>query len=288
MNDIDRAILDELRRDGRASSEDLARRLHISRPTASRHLNRLIERDGVRVVGVVHPAIQGITVMGHVSVVTDGDPTDLVDELAGLPDVAFLSITAGTMSLVVEIRAHSQQDFQDALDQIRRHRSVVSTNTVLYSEILIDVLEPVRVSAPSLDQVDLRLIESLRRNGRSSYAELAQAGGISVTTARTRVRRLLREQIVRIGVILQRPNEDNLLRFGVGIQLRGLASSLDELVGLPELQLIVTAVGRFDAIVTIDGVTRDQATAMFTRIRALPQVLSVEAWMHLKVCKEQY
>ncbi|KUI33316.1 hypothetical protein AU194_19745 [Mycobacterium sp. GA-2829] len=288
MDDIDRAVLHELRRDGRISQEELARRIHVSRPTAARHLSRLIESDGVKVVGVVHPQVQGLHVVGHASVIADGDVKRLAADLSALPDVVFLSITAGAMSLVAEIRAQSQTDFQHTLDEIRRHPSVVTTNTVMYSQILRDVLEPVRVAAPMLDDLDRALIQHLRRNGRASYSDLAEAVDISVTTARTRVRRLLAEQIVRIGVIQNRQGEDNLLRFGIGIRMRGVATGLQQLVEMPELQLVVTSVGRFDVVATVDGVTRDDAADIFGRINALPQVLWSETWMHLQVCKEMY
>lgn len=220
--------------------------------------------------------------------VADGDVKRLAADLSALPDVVFLSITAGAMSLVAEIRAQSQTDFQRTLDEIRRHPSVVTTNTVMYSQILRDVLEPVRVDAPMLDDLDRALIQHLRRNGRASYSDLAEAVDISVTTARTRVRRLLAEQIVRIGVIQNRQGEDNLLRFGIGIRMRGVATGLQQLVEMPELQLVVTSVGRFDVVATVDGVTRDLAADIFGRINALPQVLSSETWMHLQVCKEMY
>ncbi|CAN3129610.1 Lrp/AsnC family transcriptional regulator [Mycobacterium sp. smrl_JER01] len=288
MDEIDRAILRELHCDARMTTEELARRLHVSRPTASRHLNRLLAGGGVKVVGVAHPTVQGTTAMGHTAVVTDGRAEQLAGELAEFRDAVFVSVTLGTMSLIAEIRARTGDDFQNALDRIRAHPGTVSTNTVLYSEILRDVLQPAPLLAASVDQIDLDLIEALRRDGRSSYADLATGAGISVTTARTRVRRLISGRLINIGIIQERPSEDNLLRFGVGIRIRGVARAVDALLDMPELHFITTAVGRFDLIVTVDGVTRSEAKDVLARIAALPQVLSTESWLHLQVIKEQY
>lgn len=288
MDDIDRQILRELRNDGRISQQDLARRLHLARPTASRHLTRLIDREGVKVVGVVHPAVQGITAMGHVSVDTDGEQDRVAADLAEIPDIVFVSVTAGLMSLVVEIRAKTGADFQRALDAIRAHPSVIGSTTVIYGEIIQDVLQPVRPAEVSLDDVDRRLIEGLRRDGRASYATLAAHAGISAATSRARVLRLLDEDVVRIGVIQERPSQDNLLRFGAGLRTRGVAKSMGALLDMPELHFIVATVGRFDVVATIDGVTREQAKNVFSRLHGLPEVLSVESWLHLSVIKEQY
>lgn len=288
MDDLDRAILRELHQDARITHEELARRLHVSRPTASRHLNRLLDGGGVKVVAVAHPTVQGTTVMGHTAVLADGGVEDLVDEITGMRDVVFVSVTLGTMSLIAEIRARTNDAFQDALDRIRVHPNTISTSTVLYSEILRDVLQPAPLLAASVDGVDLELIEILRTNGRATYAELAARVEISVTTARARVRRLVRDRLINIGVIQERSSQDNLLRFGVGIRIRGIARAVDALLEMAELHFITTAVGRFDLIVTVDGVTRSEAKDVLARIAALPQVLSTESWLHLNVVKEQY
>lgn len=289
MDDIDRAVLRELQRDGRITHGELARRLHVSRPTASRHLNRLLDGGGVKVVAVAHPSVRGTTVMGHTAVVADGRVDSLAAEIVDMRDAVFVSVTLGTMSLIAEVRARTNADFQRVLDRIRAHPGTVSTNTVLYSEILRDVLQPAPVAvAASVDDVDIQLIEALRRNGRATYAELAAPAGISITTARSRVRRLIGEQLVNIGVIQERNSHDNLLRFGAGIRIRGIARAVDALLAMPELHFITTAVGRFDLVVTVDGVTSTEAKDVLARIAALPHVLSAESWLHLNVVKEQY
>lgn len=283
----DEAILDALQENGRISQQALARRLGISRPAAARRLARLLE-GGVRVVGAVHPEVQGTTAMGHLSVVTDGDPRAAAEAVSRLECTSFVSLTSGPMSLIAEIRAGSSEEFHRAIDRVRSLPGVISSDVVIYSEVLLDVLRPLRVEAAGLDAVDEAIIGLLREDGRASYTELASRCGISVGSARNRATRLLSSGVVRLGVMRELPPSDHRLRLGIGLRLRGGAAVDLRSLRIPEAQFVARAFGRHDMVVTVDGVTRDEAVTALAAAWSTPGVIAVESWIHLRVVKERY
>lgn len=288
MDEVDQALLAELNADGRVSQQELALRLGISRPAVARRLGRLMSEDGVRVVGVVHPSTQGIEVMGQAAVMVDGPVEGVAQEICADARCVFVSITAGSMSLVADIRTATLSEFEACLERIRRISGVVRTDTMTYSNVILDVLQPCRVEDPKIDEVDLALIALLQMNGRTAYTELARMVGVSPGTARTRVTRLLNERVLRIGVIQERPATDSHLRIGVGVKVRNLGPVVDLTASLEHIHFLTKAIGRFDLVATIDGVTRADAIRTIDDIRAMPGVLDIESWVHLKVMKERY
>lgn len=288
MDSIDQRIIAELQRDGRVSRQELADRAGISRPAAARRLQQVLV-DSISVVGVVHPAVRGVTVLAHVSLEVEGPLDSVAARLAADPLIPFVTMTAGPMTMVAEIRTRDMAELHECLNRIRGIPEVTGTNTVTYSHLLLDVLRPANVANPRIDPVDLSLIDLLQRDGRISFTALAAALSIAPGTARLRVNRLINEGILKIGVIRRRTPHSGQQPIGVGIRIRGQVDPVAEAVAaFPATHFLAATVGRFDLIATIDGSTREETIAALDQIRALPEVRHLESWVHLKVVKEQY
>lgn len=288
MDSIDLHIVAELQKDGRISCQELADRTGISRPAAARRLHQILS-DNVSVVGVVHPAVRGLSVLAHVSLEVDGRMDTVASRLAADPLIPFVTMTAGPMSMVAEIRTRDMAELHECLNRIRSIPEVAGTDTLTYSHLLLDVLRPANVLEPRIDPVDLDLIDLLQRDGRTSFTTLASALSISPGTARLRVIRLINEGILRIGVIRRRTPRSGQQPIGIGLRVRGPVSPVaEEIAAFPATYFLAAAVGRFDLIGTIDGPTREETFAVLDQIRALTAVRHLESWVHLKVVKEQY
>jgi DNA-binding Lrp family transcriptional regulator len=289
MDAVDIRILEELRLDGRIGQNELAAKLGISRPTVSKHLAALLDRRHVQIVGVVHPSTIGIDAIAHIAISVNQPVRRVAELLAQIPDVPFVSLTSGRYPLLVEVRAIDSAALTADLDRIRSVDGVVDTNTLVYSDLVIDIGRPERAPSIPIDKLDMALLAALQEDGRASYRSLGELAGISAGTARMRVKRLMDEGVVRIGALSRVGQGETEFAVGFGVRLTGPAASVsDLLVDLPGLHFLAATFGRFDLLGTVHTANLNQIVNALDSIRALRQVLEVDSWVHLETIKERY
>lgn len=289
MDAIDVRILEELRLDGRIGQNELAAKLGVSRPTVAKHLGVLLDGKRVRIAGIVHPSTIGIDAIGHVAVSVNRPVRRVAEQLAQVPDVPFVSLTSGRHPLIVEIRAVDWERFAVDLDRIRRVDGVVDTNTLIYSDLVIDIGRPERAPTIPTDKIDMALLAALQEDGRASYRALGELTGISAGTARMRVRRLIDEGVVRIGALSRVGHGETEFAVGFGVRVTGPVAAVAELlVDLSGLHFLTATMGRFDLLGTVHTANLNQVVDALDSIRALRPVLEVDSWVHLETVKERY
>jgi Lrp/AsnC family transcriptional regulator, leucine-responsive regulatory protein len=137
LDDVDRAILEVLRRDGRAPVSEVARRVQLSSAPVARRIERL-ERDGV-IRG--YAAIVDDTATGDLEAFTElrltgtTQTSELADLCRELPEVMDFFTIAGDPDAVVRLRVHDVDHLQRVVNRFRSTGKVTSTKTlmVLYS-----------------------------------------------------------------------------------------------------------------------------------------------------------
>ena len=281
-------IVEVLRRDGRVSTHELADQLGLSRTTTARRLSHLLDGGFVSVVGLVHPLTIGIKSLAHISISVDRPVRRVAEAIAAMPEVPFVSLASGAFPLIAEARAYSDGDLATVLDRVRSVEGVRSTETLFYTELVVDVLRPTRADAVEIDRVDSRLLMQLQMDGRLSYTTLGERVGVSTGTARTRVLRMIDEGVVRIGAIA-RSGRDTEFEVGVGISLRGPASTGGDLLSeMPEIRFLAATLGRYDLLATVHADSLADIVTVLDRLRALRPVLRLDSWVHLDTVKESY
>ncbi|SDU91611.1 Lrp/AsnC family transcriptional regulator, regulator for asnA, asnC and gidA [Microlunatus sagamiharensis] len=146
-----------------------------------------------------------------------------------------------------------------------------------------------RSQAPALDDVARRLVEMLQRDGRQSYASLATAVGLSETTVRQRVQRLVDAGVIQV-VAVTDPTQVGFLRQAmIGIRVDGdPGAPLAGLEALPEVEYLVSTAGSFDLLVEVVCEDDEHLLDLLARIRRLPGVSSTEAFLYLKLHRQRY
>jgi DNA-binding Lrp family transcriptional regulator len=289
MPEVDMRIVEALRRDGRISTHELADHLGLSRTTTARRLSHLLDGGIVSVVGLVHPLTIGIKSLAHISISVDKPVRRVADAIAAMPEVPFVSLVSGAFPLIAEARAYGDGDLAAVLDRVRSVDGVRSTETLFYTELVVDVLRPTRADAVEIDHVDSRLLMQLQIDGRLSYTTLGERVGVSTGTARTRVLRMIDEGVVRIGAIARPGRRDTEFDVGVGISLRGPASAGGDLLSeMPEIRFLAATLGRYDLLATVHADSLASIVSVLDRLRALRPVLRLDSWVHLDTVKESY
>jgi Lrp/AsnC family transcriptional regulator, regulator for asnA, asnC and gidA len=137
-------------------------------------------------------------------------------------------------------------------------------------------------STIQLDEQDRMLIALLQKQARTSYHELAQAVGISPSTARRRVERLVHAKALKLIAV---PGWNklgfNLIAFiGLSVDLRRLREVGDELAMMDEVTWIAMTAGIYDLFAQIVLPTNEDLTYFITeRIASIDGIQDIQTIM---------
>ena len=136
-DDVDLRIVQELRRDGRASITAVAEAAHISRANAYARLARLLE-DGV-ITGFtakVDPRLTGRGSSAYVTMRVDqASWQELRERLGQIPEVEHIALVGGDFDVLLLVRARDNEDLRRVvLEELTAIPSVKDTKTALIFE----------------------------------------------------------------------------------------------------------------------------------------------------------
>jgi Lrp/AsnC family transcriptional regulator for asnA, asnC and gidA len=142
----------------------------------------------------------------------------------------------------------------------------------------------------ALDDIDKAIIRELQLDGRTPYAKLGPAVGLSQAAVRQRVQRLIENGVMQV-VAVTDPlmlgfNLEALIGVEVDGDLRAVASKLAE---VDNVDYVVVTTGRFDLVVEV--VCRDHKELLHIIndvIRATPGVRATETFTYLHLEKQTY
>jgi Lrp/AsnC family transcriptional regulator for asnA, asnC and gidA len=140
-----------------------------------------------------------------------------------------------------------------------------------------------------IDEMDLRILDLLQADGRMPFVKIAEQLGVSDTTVRTRVDRLVRRFGVKFVVDVD-PNDLGLVYvyLAVGVQGPALARVVERMTALPSVIFLARTVGTHDLMA--EAICRDHEDLMrlLDEIRAIPGVVRMDTLSVLRVEKEDW
>lgn len=290
LDPVDAAIAGELQKDGRASVQALADRLGLSRSSVSVRLRRLIDSHVVRIVGIVHGSVAGLTTLAHVSIDICGRVDDVAEFLSARDAASFVSAVAGAHSMVVELRVRDDHALERELELIRGIPEVTSVSVVRRAELVKDAYAAKRELEPvPLDEVDIELLAELQSNGRATYSELAARVGLSQNAVRSRVIRLVESGTIHICGLVDSSALGLREHAGIGLRTSRPAHEVARRIAdVPGVVYVLTGFGTFDVVAAIDAPSRTALAEIIDEIRATNGIAALESWHHLRIYKEQY
>jgi len=132
---------------------------------------------------------------------------------------------------------------------------------------------------PALDDIDLRLIAALRRDGRASISDLAGKLKLARATVRSRIERLVASGEIAGFTVLTRADVTAAPVRGltlIGIEGRGTERIIAHLQGMPAVQAVHSTNGRWDLIVELAADTLQELDDTLVRIRRFEGITSSE------------
>jgi Lrp/AsnC family transcriptional regulator, regulator for asnA, asnC and gidA len=133
IDDVDEAIIRLLQDDGRRSYGEIGRAVGLSEAAARQRVNRLREAGLMRIVAVTDPLRLGRAVVATVGLRVSRDPRHIAAQLAQVPAIEWVVITAGSFDLLIEIVAENEAELLTILsEQIRSLPEVRETESFVH------------------------------------------------------------------------------------------------------------------------------------------------------------
>jgi Lrp/AsnC family transcriptional regulator for asnA, asnC and gidA len=142
-----------------------------------------------------------------------------------------------------------------------------------------------------LDEIDLQIIEALRKDGRVAFAQIAEQLNVSPGMIRLRYNRLVEQGFLKVVAIT------NPLRMGyktmamIGIRTEGskLLDVADKVSKLDEVIYMIVSSGRFDIFAEVVCRDHEDLLRFITeKLSTIAGVRESESFLHLKIIKEVY
>lgn len=127
-DDVDRSIIEQLRRDGRTAFAKLAEVSGLSTPAARQRALRLIADGRVRLRTITDPVAVGLSATGEVQVSVRGSVEGVADQIAAMPAVHYVIRTFGSRDIYAVFRCASIDDLLDARAGVAALDDVLDTD----------------------------------------------------------------------------------------------------------------------------------------------------------------
>ncbi|WP_300681328.1 Lrp/AsnC family transcriptional regulator [Nocardioides sp.] len=133
LDDVSKAIIEQLQQDGRRSYAAIGKVVGLSEAAVRQRVQRLTESGVMQVVAVTDPLQLGFARQAMVGLKVTGQLEGVADALEALDEVDYVVITAGPYDILVEVVCESDDHLLHLLStQIRTIPGVVSSETFMY------------------------------------------------------------------------------------------------------------------------------------------------------------
>lgn len=133
LDSTDRAIIDKLRVEARATLAEIGAAVGLSAPAVKRRIDRLeLERVLLGYTAVVDEQhLGGIEAFSELTFAGGTRVGDIATVAAGMPEVLAVFTTAGDPDAIVHLRVRDTNHLTRVIDRIRRGGSVTGTKTLM-------------------------------------------------------------------------------------------------------------------------------------------------------------
>jgi Lrp/AsnC family transcriptional regulator for asnA, asnC and gidA len=135
LDATDRAIIEALQANGRASFRGVAARIGVAEGTVRARYARLVEDGILQVTGVTNPLGLGFEAIAMIGIKTTGSPEPVADAIAGWEEASYVVDTAGSFDVLVEVVCVDRRHLLELTTRARATPGVSTTETFLYLDL---------------------------------------------------------------------------------------------------------------------------------------------------------
>ncbi len=135
LDDLAKQIIEQLQQDGRRSYAAIGKAVGLSEAAVRQRVQRLVDVGAMQIVAVTDPMSLGFHRQSMVGVRCNGDLERVADHLAGMDQIDYVVITAGSFDLLIEVVCEDDDQLLEILTQVRAIPSVTATETFVYLKL---------------------------------------------------------------------------------------------------------------------------------------------------------
>ena len=136
LDEVSKGIIEQLQKDGRRSYAEIGKAVGLSEAAVRQRVQKLTDAGVMQVVAVTDPMQLGFYRQAMIGIRVTGDTTRVAAELADIPAVDYVVLTAGSFDVLAEVVCESDEDLIELLNhRIRAIEGVLSTETFVYLKL---------------------------------------------------------------------------------------------------------------------------------------------------------
>ena len=135
LDAISMQIVEQLQQDGRRSYAAVGKAVGLSEAAVRQRVQRLLEAGVMQIVAVTDPLTLGFRRQCMIGIKCEGDPARVADHLAGMDEIGYVVIIAGSFDLLIEVVCENDDHLLEILSRVRMVPSVTSTETFVYLKL---------------------------------------------------------------------------------------------------------------------------------------------------------
>jgi len=137
LDDVSKAIIEQLQEDGRRSYAAIGKAVGLSEAAVRQRVQRLTDSGVMQIVAVTDPVQVGFKRQAMIGIKCTGDSHALAEQLSAIDAIDYVVLTAGSFDIVVEVVCEDDEQLLRILNkQIRSLDSVTSTETLVYLKLV--------------------------------------------------------------------------------------------------------------------------------------------------------
>ena len=136
LDSTSKAIIEQLQLDGRRSYAEIGKAVGLSEAAVRQRVQKLTDAGVMQIVAVTDPMRLGFSRQAMLGIRVSGDTRVVADQLAEMPEISYVVLSAGSFDIMVEIVCEADDALIEVLNEkIRALGGVASTETFVYLQL---------------------------------------------------------------------------------------------------------------------------------------------------------
>lgn len=136
MDDVSKAIIEQLQQDGRRPYATIGAAVGLSEAAVRQRVSRLTQSGMVQIVAVTDPIQMGFARQAMIGIKAEGNLDPIVKQLCDMGEVDYVVVTAGSFDVLAEVVCGDDDELLHLLNErIRTIEGVRSTESFVYLKL---------------------------------------------------------------------------------------------------------------------------------------------------------
>ena len=141
LDDIDKYIIQAMRKDGREAFAQIAEDLKVSPGMIRQRYNRLVKLGYLKVVAVTNPLMMGKRTMAMIGIRTDGRKMlEVANKLIKFDEVVYIVVVSGRYDILIEVFCSDHEDMLNFMtEKLAKVDGVRETESFMHLKIVKEI-----------------------------------------------------------------------------------------------------------------------------------------------------